>query len=242
MVEQGRMRGPSTQPKHFLIAMKSYFTRIAPCRPGYSLFGSSKIPQLVSRSLANIKDRANFVPLAANHYVLSGFTPFASRADLKLALGQVNPLEIHPLLNRKLLFIGKYELVVKPEEVAMLTENVKKYNGSLALHTTIYSDQIFNATQLNISTRCVRTLNLPPQFAVHDVEYFFEDFHVSEPGIQRIGQMPLVKQNIGKVDQKATSQFLIHFSDEFEAERAMMELDGKGLKDFPDVQLLWYRA
>eukprot|EP01031_Cornospumella_fuschlensis_P028052 gene28053-33870_t len=188
------------------------------------------------------KDRANFVPLPENHFVLSGFTQFASRADLKLALGSVTPQEVIPLLDRKLLFIGKYQVVVNPEEVGILKENLKKFNGSLSLHSTIYSDQIFNAAQLNITSRCIRTLNLPSNLAVHDVEYFFEDFHVAEPGIVRISHLPLVKQNFSRVDSKATSQFLVHFADEFEAERAMMELDGKVLKDGADVQLWWYRA
>ncbi|RYH22501.1 hypothetical protein EON65_19145 [archaeon] len=224
----------------FFLAMNSLFPRLVRCKPGQKLL-SCRIPLQVSRSMANLKDKAAFIPLPENHYVLSGFTPFASRADLKLALGQVNPSEIHPLLDRKLFFVGKYEIVIKPDEIAMLKENVKKYNGSLSLHTTIYSDQIFNATQLNITSQCIRVVNFT-HLAVHDVEYFFEDFHLVEPGIQRIRQIPFVRQNFSKVDQKAASQFLIRFSDEFEAERAMMELDGKGIKDCPSVRLLWYRA
>jgi hypothetical protein len=219
--------------------MTSFLRRLAPVSPFRTLL-SSRFS--TAEAKANIQ-RPDYRLLPPNHYILEGFTPYASRADLQLALGPAKPLEVIPLLDRTLGFSGKYELVLEAKEVSLLREGMKRYNGSLRLHDNHYPVEPFIAPkEFEIDRNTLRTRNFPADHRLYELEYFFEDFSLLPQGIVQVHTHSNYRSHRPIIPYKIAHQYLVYFSSAEEAERAMIELDGRGMKDLPHLHLLWYHA
>jgi len=175
--------------------------------------------------------------------VISGFSKFASRRDLDLALGEhVQPLRVDALLDQHRYFLGSWLLCLDKSKCTVedLQQQLKappqttgtEPMGKLELKGVLYtpgqpSSKYRLASELGITGCTVRLRNVRYNMGIDALLFFFRDFDLGPGGIEKIAM------------DTRFNQYLVHFRSPAEAERAMNVLNLKTASGNA-MHLIWY--
>ena len=188
--------------------------------------------------------------------VVSGFSKFASRLDLDVALGdRVHPLRVEALVDHQSYFQGAWLLSLDPSVCGFdcLRQHLLRprvMTGSAAANEpnalvgvptdklTVKSvtyvpggrnNQIYLASDLGITDCTVRLRNVRYNLGMDAVLFFFRDFQLGPRRVEKI-----------KLDHRL-NQYLVHFRTPAEAEKAMSMLNLK-VASGNVMHMIWYNC
>lgn len=173
-------------------------------------------------------------------YMLSGFSGFASRKDLLNVLGNISQVEIDPLLDPNLYPSGRYALHMSPAIAAELTARLtKSFHGKYSLEIGKKLKNWHRASTFGISAKSIRSRMLPPKITKSKLTYIFDKYNLQQS--KPLVQIQELTKNCANNEK---TQFILHFKTPLDAERAIIENDGKAFDENQSstTSFFWYHA
>jgi hypothetical protein len=166
--------------------------------------------------------------------LIGGLSRFSSREDLKLSLGNLQPLYVDPILDANQYPTGKW-ICIFPANVRVgdirsqikLSDKTKGHVVSCHQLTTAELNGIRTASHYNITNRTVAFRNVHRDIGVAGLRHFLSNFKLLDHPAN-----PL---------QNGTGNFLVHFADAAEAERAVQEKCGALIEGY-SIDVFWYNC
>jgi hypothetical protein len=181
-------------------------------------------------------NKPEYTSLAAEWYTIGGFSRFASRKDLDMALGDLQPLKVDPILDVQLYASGRWAVLLSVPNLHILRGLLAKTNPK-ATCTVLHKDEFAKlkmASACGITNCSVRFRNVPSEVGVEELRYFLQEFKLEE-GPNDI--MPFHQERSGK----AFNHFIVKFANPEEAERVVLEKCYTMIEGTP-VQMFWYNC
>lgn len=174
--------------------------------------------------------------VAAEWYSIGGFSRFASRKDLDMVLGDLQPLKVDPILDVQLYACGKWAVLLQVPTPHILRGLLAK-NNPRATCTMLNKEDFVKlriASSCGITNCSVRFRNVPSEVGIEELRYFLQDFKL-EQGPNDI--LPFHQERSGK----AFNHFIVKFANPEEAERVVLEKCYTMIEGTP-VQMFWYNC
>lgn len=209
-------------------------------------------------AVSNGKDNTN----KTNNLIwcmITGFSTFGHRLDLQLALGDIKPVDIDPLLDWHYFPSGKYALAFhhKDEITALKRHLSEKFMKRIQILDNLQEIKEWHrASEVGVSRSTVRLRGMPSYSKVKlsHLYYLFEDYaldhevklhtHMLPSHYKSIDNKHVTKQSAAIVPFKGKHQFenyFIHLKSPEEAERLVAE-KGSIFIDGHEVSMLHYQA
>lgn len=172
----------------------------------------------------------------AEWYSIGGFSRFASRKDLDMALGDLQPLKVDPILDMHLYATGKWAVLLQIPNPYIL-RGLLTTNSPRATCTMLNKEDFLKlkfASSIGITNCSVRFRNIPCEVGIEELRYFLQEFKLDE-GSDAI--MPFHQDKSGK----AFNHFIVKFVSPEEAERVVIEKCFTMIEGTP-VQMFWYNC
>lgn len=170
----------------------------------------------------------------AEWFAVGGFSRFASRKDLDMALGNLNPIRVDAILDIHLYASGNWAVLL-PSDSKHETRKIIHANNPRT--TCVQLSQVdFNSLRLasksGLSNRSVRFRNVPAEIGIEELRYFLQDYNLSD------GPNDICPFN-NERGSKIFNHYIVNFATAEEAERVVLEKCFTVLAGTP-VQMFWY--
>jgi hypothetical protein len=175
-------------------------------------------------------------------YSVNGFSKFASRKDLELCLGDVQPISVDPILDPNLYPTGRWAILLPNDIVNVVKSQIYERMGKrvycLGPFRNSQKEQLRTASRYGITNRTVRFRNVHRSIGPDELRFFLRDYGVAS-GNEAIQKIPTFWSTAQKTPQ--FSHYLVHFQNSEEAERLVIEKCFANLEGQP-IQMLWYNC
>ena len=174
-------------------------------------------------------------PVKADWYIVGGFTRFASRRDLEMSLGNLQPLKVDPILDVNCYTTGKWAVLLPSINVVALRTSITHRNPKAIINLITKEDfsHLKLASKSGISDCTVRFKNVPPELGIDELRFFLQDYNLEE------GPHAIIPFQMDK--KQPNQHFLINFASPEDAERVVLEKCFTLLEGNP-VQMMWYNC
>jgi hypothetical protein len=169
-------------------------------------------------------------------FSISGFSKWASRKDLDLALGDLESLKVDPILDSQLFSSGKWA-VLFPGISRSEVQKIVSSNNPKVIAVPLTGEELNNcrlASRNGITNCTVRFRNVPTDIGVEELRYFLQDYNLEE-SVNAV--VPLMSEK----NAKGQNHYLVNFSSPDEAERVVLEKCFTMLEGVP-IQMFWYNC
>ena len=186
-------------------------------------------------SVTNVTDPKQ-TQVKSEWFSITGFSKWASRKDLDLALGDLESLKVDPILDSHLFATGKWA-VLFPAINRTVIQHALAANNPKVIATSLSGEEMNNsrlASRNGITNRTVRFRNVPSEIGVEELRYFLQDYNL-EDSVNAI--VPLMSER----NSKGQNHYLVNFSSADEAERVVLEKCFTMLEGIP-IQMFWYNC
>lgn len=199
---------------------------------------SSAAPNLPDASSVSDQAGAKKNASIGSTCFISGFSPFACRRDLDLALGGRSVKKVDPYLDAMHFPTGMYAISVENKhEAAELRQKFSNLADSNNPKFKIHHPQFHPpkawvpSSELNVTSKTIRCHTMDSRVGADEIMFFFDDFDLRYDSIRKF--------NHDRNDRRA--HYLVDFRCPEEAERAVAE-NNHNLLFGKIVHLLWFQA
>lgn len=181
-------------------------------------------------------NQPEYTSVAAEWYSIGGFSRFASRKDLEMVLGDLQPLKVDPILDSQLYASGRWAVLLQVPNPHVLRGLLAKNNPKATCSMLNKEDfvKLRMASSCGITNCSVRFRNIPCEVGIEELRYFLQEFKLEE-GPNDI--LPFHQEK----SAKAFNHFIVKFANPDEAERVVLEKCFTMIEGTP-VQMFWYNC
>ena len=176
-------------------------------------------------------------PIRAEWFGIGGFTRFASRRDLEIALGELKPLRADPILDINFNSTGRWAVLLPVTNVSLVKNALASQNlkATCAMLNKDDHNNLKLASRCGISDCTVRLRNVPAEVGIEELRFFLQDYNL-EDGPNAITPLQGEKER-----RQPFHQYFVNFASAEDAERAVLEKSFALLEGSP-VQMTWYNC
>lgn len=176
-------------------------------------------------------------PLRAEWFGIGGFTRFASRRDLEIALGDLKPLKADPILDTDFNTTGRWAVLLPVTNVSIVKNALAAQNlkATCAMLSKDGHNNLKLASRCGISDHTVRLKNVPAEVGIEELRFFLQDYNLDD------GPNAITPLQGERERRQPFHQYFVNFATAEDAERVVLEKCYSILEGAP-IQMIWYNC